>query len=67
MCIAGLGFERTEPTSPACEVDEDEHAVRERKHAVAMMEAAALVVRVMVMFGCPLLVIQNWGFVMGSR
>jgi hypothetical protein len=48
-------------------VEEDEHAVRERKHAVAMMETAALVVRVMVMFGCPLFKIRNWGFVMGSR
>lgn len=67
VCIAGVGLERTEPTSPAWEVEEDEHAVSERKHAVAMMEAAALVVRVMVMFGCPLFEIQNWGFVMGSR
>lgn len=55
-CIAGEGFERMEPTLPACLVDEEEHAVSARTAEDAMMVAAALsaVRLVMVIGGCPL-------------
>lgn len=61
VCIAGDGFERTEPTSPAWEVEEEEHAVRVRKHAEAMRVAAALVAvdRLMVIGRCPLFGIRK--------
>lgn len=51
VCIAGVGFERMEPTLPACWFEVPEHAVRERNPAVRMIEEIALV-RVFMM-GCP--------------
>lgn len=45
VCIDGDGFERIDPMSPACWVEEPEHAVRLRKAAERRVAAAILVVR----------------------